>query len=660
MYSEGFVAKVKASVDIVDLVGETVQLRRSGKYFAGLSPFTKEKTPSFFVNRETQSFKCFSTGEGGDVFTFLKLTRGLNFPEAVTALAEKSGIPLEELNKSPEQIDKDRKLSEARKHALKLNRYAARFYQEQLEGENGAIARDYIKKRAISPESVLQFAIGFAPDSWTSLRDYFIKIKAPLIEAYELGLFRTKGGDKPKADGSNLFDTFRNRLIFPIRDVQGEVLGFGGRWLGPAGAEAPKYINSPESPVYEKDKILYNLDMARKSIREMETVVLVEGYMDCLALVQAGFTNVVANCGTALTRSQTQILRKLAPKVICLYDSDVAGQAAMEKAMNLFLEAEGLPLLGAHLPDGKDPDEFLRAHGSDGQLRMAEILQNSPALIDDWIAKTLSEGSKSLQGRTESLNKIAAKLSKLRDDLAIQARLPGLAKSSELEQDLWIEAIRKYKKTFLPERELSGAKAGHSPNAADDKLLSQAMNKSNAGGYARNLPVSRGNSMRPNQQNIGRNQARSGKRDVGFQRRFLGDLLRSPPWIESLREMQSEQLTTLLSSVDESAVREAIQKIIEPLTSGQTDAERIGELLNMFRDQPDLRNLIAEATMKAASEVPSMDLETALKKLKLESLVRREAELRSLISQAEKAGDAPTSDALLQELTEIRRQRAQI
>jgi DNA primase len=639
MYSEEFIAKVRGAVDIVDVVGETVQLRRSGKYLTGLSPFTKEKTPSFFVNPETQSFKCFSTNEGGDVFTYLKLTKGLNFPEAVAALAEKAGLALEQANKSPEQVAQDRKRAEERKVSLKLNQYAARFYQETFEGPGGAVAREYAQKRKISPDAVLQFALGFAPDSWTSLRDYFLKIKAPMLPAYDLGLFRTKGGDKPKADGSNLFDTFRNRLMFPIRDIHGDVLGFGGRWLGASSADTPKYINSPESPVYEKDKVLYNVDQARKSIRELETVVLVEGYMDCLALSQAGFTNVVANCGTALTRTQVGLLRRLAPKVICLYDSDKAGQAAMEKAMSLFLEVEGLPLLGAHLPDGKDPDDFLREHGEEGQLRMAEILQNSPALVDEWIENTVREGSKSLQGRTDSLNKIAAKLSKLRDDLSIQARLPGLAQALELDQELLIEAIRKHKKSFLAGREVLQGKKG---------------NASAAGVNAKTLPPFR---LSPQQKNR-QIQAHSVRKEFSFQRRFLSDLLRNPPWIESLRKMPAADLAAVLSQVDDLGIQQALNKILEPLQPGATEAERVSELLSVFREQPEIRNLIAEATLKLDDALLAADLEGALKRLKEESLKKRAADLQERIRQAEQSGDAQASEALLLELMELRRQRA--
>jgi DNA primase len=631
-FSPEFIAKLKASVDLVVLVGETVQLRRSGKQLTGLSPFTKERTPSFFVNPETQTFKCFSTGEGGDVFTFLEKTKGLSFPEAVAMVAERAGIELEASNKSPEQLARDRELSERRKAALKLNKFAARFYQEQLEGPHGGAAREYVKARAILPESVLGFAIGYAPDSWTALRDFFLKIKAPMLPAYELGLFRTKGAEPPKADGSNMFDTFRNRLMFPIRDPQGEVLGFGGRWMGSPSAETPKYINSPESLVYEKDKILYNLDLARKPIRELETAVLVEGYMDCLALYQAGFTNVVANCGTALTRTQVGMLRKVAPKVICLYDSDKAGQAAMEKAMNLFLDAEGIPLLGAHLPDGKDPDEFLKTHGEEGQLRMAEILQNSPALLDEWIAKTIAECSRTLQARTDALNKVAAKLSKLRDDLAIQARLPGLARGLELEQDLLIEAIRKFKKGFWADREVARSPSG---------------------------PVRASRPAPAPAQKSGRIQGASGKRDIGFQRRFLSDLLSNPTWLESLRKMAPSDRAAVLTPVDDPGVMEALSKILEPLQPQETEGERIGGLLDAFRDQPEIRNLIAEASAKGDDVLPPKDLESSLKRLRFESLVRKEAELREKITKAEQAGDAQGTDALLVELTEVRRQRAQ-
>jgi DNA primase len=380
------------------------------------------------------------------------------------------------------------------------------------------------------------------------------------------------------------------------------------------------------------------VDQARKSIRELETAVLVEGYMDCVGLVQAGFPNVVANCGTALTRTQVGLLRRLSPKVICLYDSDKAGQAAMDKAMDLFLEAEGVPLLGARLPDGKDPDEFLREHGEGGQLRMAEILQNSPALLDTWIEAQLKEGSSSLQGRTDSLNKIAAKLSKLRDDLSIQARLSGLARKLDLEFDLAVEAIRKHKKTFMADR----AGARNSPAGAVN---------------AKSLPQNQSPPDRFSGQKNRQIQAPSVRKDFSFQRRFLGDLLRNPAWIEALRKMPLSDHAMILSQVDDVGIQQALSKILEPLKPDENDSERVSGLLNVFQELPEIRNLIAEATMKLDDAFPS-NLEGALRRLREDSLKKRAADLQIKIRKAEESGDSQASELLLQELTELRRQRA--
>lgn len=629
MASKEFIAKLKESVDIVQLVSETVQLRRSGKYFTGLSPFTKEKTPSFFVNPENQGFYCYSTNQGGDVITFVELTKGLSFKEAVDFLSNRAGMQPENDNRTPEQVARDRQTAEEKKLLYKLNRFAARFYQETLEGPDGAVGREYVKKRGISPESTLAFAIGYAPDSWTALRDYFLKIQAPMLKAYELGLFRTKGNEPPKADGSNLFDTFRNRLIFPIRDVNEEVLGFGGRWLGSSTADAPKYLNSPESIVYEKERVLYNLDQAKKPIRELESVVLVEGYMDCLTLVQSGFPNVVANCGTALTKPQASQLRKLAPKVICLYDSDKAGQAASLRAMDLFLENEGFPLLMAQLPDGKDPDEFLRAHGDEGSLKMAEILQNAPAALDLWIDKRIADAPTSLQARTEILDKIASKLAKLRDELWIQARLPGVAKGLEVEVNLLTDAIRRYRKGFVSSQE-----------------------KANSGPIA---PGNRPEKIPPVIQKSRQFQARSGKKDVGFERRFLSGLLKHPARISELRQRDPSDV---LPFVHDPQIQKAFALLFEPLPDGESEESRLQKIREEFREQPQVRNLVAEALMSEADELSAPDVTAALNRLRDDDLKRRAAEIQQRIDEADRQGNADQSEALLRELIELRRQRA--
>lgn len=637
MASKEFIAKLKESVDLVALVGETVELRRAGKYMSGLSPFTKEKTPSFMVDPVKQSFYCYSTNQGGDAITFLELTKGMSFIEAVTALADRAGIPMEASNKSPEQVAQERRLAEEKKTLLKLNKVAAVFYQEQFEGPAGAVAREYAQKRGISKDSLLAFGIGYAPEGWTSLRDYFLKIQAPLLKAHEIGLFRTKGGEKPKADGSNLFDTFRNRLLFPIRDPSGEVLGFGGRWLGASSADAPKYLNSPESPVYEKERVLYNLDQARKSIREMESVVLVEGYMDCLSLVQAGFSNVVANCGTALTKPQAAMLRKLAPKVICLYDSDSAGQAATERAMNLFLETEGFPLLGATLPDGKDPDEFLKSHGENGPLLMAQILQNSPALLDTWIEKTIAATPKTIQARTEAVDKIASKLSKLREELGIQARLSVIASGLELDPSLVAEAIRKYRKGFV-------AAVGGTQTHAKTRPIA-----------ARNFAPNPAQKMEKGK----RLQGQSDTRDFGSERKFLANLLRQPDWSRILRERHAQDANTVLPLLDDPEIARVLGEYLLPLQSGESEDARIAQLNESVRDRPVLRNLFAEAAMRWDEDLPPKDLEGALAQLRDGKLKRMESSLLRKIGEADQSGNATLSETLLMELMELRRRRAQ-
>lgn len=637
-----FTKKLKQAIDLVSFVSETIQLRRAGKSFVGLSPFSKEKSPSFYVHPDTQTFHCFSTSQGGDIIDFVMLTKGFSFIEALQFLADKAQIPMEVSNKTPEQIAKDREIDEEKKLFLKLNRFAARFYQETLEGPEGALAREYVIKREIEPDYQLAFGLGYAPDSWTALRDYFLKIKAPLVKAHTLGLFRTKGGEPPKEDGSNLFDTFRNRLVFPIRDVNGEVLGFGGRWLGPSTAEAPKYLNSPESVVYEKDKVLYNLDQARKPIRDMESAVLVEGYMDCLALVQAGFSNVVANCGTALTKNQASLLRKMASKVICLYDSDAAGQAATERAMNLFLESEGFPLLGAKLPDGKDPDDYLRAHGDEGKIAMADILQNSPALLDLWIDQKILESPSSLQGRTETLDKIAQKLAKLRDELWIQARLPGVAKGLEQSPDLVMDAVRRYRKGF------GAAASPGSPVKVQAKIApTPAQNNPNS------RPIVGGKSKQI--------QAPSGKRNLGFDRRFLIDLMKHPTWIPVLRERHALDPNLVLPIVEDLGIQSTLASLLAPLQAGETNEERIQEVVEATREHPKLRNILSEAMVKAEDALPETELDAMLARLQDDSMKRKAASLNEKIREAQERGDSEASKVFFQELMELElnRKRAQ-
>jgi len=639
--------KVKQAFDLVDFVSQTVQLKRSGKHYVGLSPFKKEKSPSFTVNPDKQNFFCYSSSTGGDIFDFVMLTMGYTFPEALDFLAKKAGIVIERSNLSPQQLAKQKEAEEERKVLVKLNQFAAKFFQGQLEGAAGGPARDYVKKRGILPEYQLNFAIGYAPDSWTALRDYFIQLKAPLLKAYALGLFRTRGGEPPKEDGSNLFDTFRNRLIFPIRDLQGEVLGFGGRWLGANSAESPKYINSLESPLYEKEKVLYNIDQARKSIRDMGAVVLVEGYMDCLSLVQAGFPNVVANCGTALTKIQAHALRKMTPKVICLYDSDEAGKAAAERAMDIFLENEGIPLLVAQLDgDAKDPDEFLKQNGETGRLKMAEILQNSPALIDLWIDRLLKSTPSTLQARTESLDKAAKKLARLKEDLWIRTRIPTLARGLSLEESLVADAIRSHR----------GSNNSSSRMMAPTNPVARANTSNTANPTARSGPKPVENGRNSEQKNTGnqkQNSSVGGKSDLGFERRFLGDLLQHPSWIALLRDRHASDANVVLPFLLSPTWRALLEKILQPLEKGEIDQDRIEKEIENSRDNPELRNFFHEVLVRDDGKLPDSDLDAALMRLRDNFLKTKTLEVQKKISEAQQEGNTELVQSLFQELMSL-------
>ena len=345
------VEQVRAATDIVSLVGEAVSLRRSGRNHMGLCPFHQERTPSFSVNPERGIFHCFGCGKGGDVFSFVMETQGVGFLDAVRILAERSGIEIER--------------SEGQSHAealYRMNAFAARFYQEVLmQRSEGAVARRYAQARGISPDQAKHFGLGFAPDAWDALG------RRAASDGFSQDLLKTGGLSLDNRNRPGQHDRFRNRLIFPIRAATGRVVAFGGRSLG--DDEGPKYINSPETPVYRKGDHLFGLSEAREEIRRARSVVVVEGYTDCLAMHRAGAANTVAALGTAFTPRQAELLRRYADDVILVFDADAAGQAAALRGMGILL-AQGLQVKTAVLPAGNDPDSLL-AEGGAGAITEA-------------------------------------------------------------------------------------------------------------------------------------------------------------------------------------------------------------------------------------------------------------------------------------------------
>lgn len=344
MIPEDKVREVAERLSIVEVVSEYVPLRRAGANFTGLCPFHAEKTPSFNVNPAREIFHCFGCGAGGNAFSFIMRIEGISFPEAVKLMARKVGVEIEE-----------RQLSQAEKQALderqtfqRINELTTTYYRSILEQRpEGAAARAYLEQRAARGEIAEAYRLGFAPDRSDGLVQHLKSNGINLESALKLGVVR-------KSE-RGWYDQFRNRLMFPIRDSKGGVIAFAGRVLD---ASLPKYINSPESPLYHKSAVLFGMDLALPAIRTENSVIIVEGYFDHLALYRAGIRNVVATCGTALTTTHTGLIKRHAAKVFTLFDSDAAGRKATIRSMELFME-QRLPAYVITLPAGDDPDSFL-------------------------------------------------------------------------------------------------------------------------------------------------------------------------------------------------------------------------------------------------------------------------------------------------------------
>ena len=353
--SDSFLQELKLKTDIEDVISTYVTLKRRGATLVGLCPFHNEKTPSFTVYPATQSFYCFGCGAGGDAITFLKKIENLDYLDAVKTLAQRAGLQMP-------QEGFDDSLSKRRRRILEMNREAARFYHSVLLSPEGKVGYDYYIGRALSAATINHFGLGFAPNQWDALLKHMRAKGYQPAELVDAGLARK--GQK------GYYDNFRNRVMTPIIDVRGNVIAFGGRVLDDS---KPKYINTGDTLVYKKTNELFALNFAKDS--KEDALILCEGYMDVIAMHQAGFTNAVAGCGTALTTEQVRLISRYAKEVILTYDADEAGQKALQKAMTLFDQTEVKVRIPA-LVGGKDPDEIIRTYGRDKFKGMLEGASN--------------------------------------------------------------------------------------------------------------------------------------------------------------------------------------------------------------------------------------------------------------------------------------------
>ncbi|MBM4271079.1 MAG: DNA primase [Deltaproteobacteria bacterium] len=369
------IEEIKNRTDIADLVSEHVTLKKAGRNLVGLCPFHKEKTPSFTVNRDKQIFYCFGCGEGGNVVTFLMRINDLSFPEAVRHLAKKAGIVIPQRIASREEKERYSLQGEIKN----VNSVAANFYSRNLFAPGGKIARLHLQSRDIGEKTLREFHLGFAPDGWRNLKDFFEKENISLKCAEQAGLIIPKGNG-----GGSYYDRFRERLIFPIEDISGNVIAFGGRALG---SGEPKYLNTPESPVYSKGKTLYGLNRTKDDIRKYGSVIIVEGYFDLLSLWNVGIRNVVATLGTALTKDHVDLIRRYTGNAVAVFDPDEAGKKALVRSMGLFLSGN-IHAKAAILPEGDDPDQYVRKYGKEKFMR---IIDHAQSMVDYYIENVIGK-----------------------------------------------------------------------------------------------------------------------------------------------------------------------------------------------------------------------------------------------------------------------------
>ena len=398
--TEEFVEQVSAETDILSVVSSYVPLRRKGNRYWGCCPFHHEKTASFQVKPDEGFFYCFGCHVGGNAFKFISLIENINYYEAVKRQAEKLGIPIPTAEQSPQEIARENHLNDLRKtHAM-----AGSFYHNCLTKTGyGKDGLEYLHGRGITDQIIEEFKLGFAPDAWNKLSTAFLKrdVPAKLLLDGGLGMMRQGGG---------VYDRFRNRVMIPIMDERGRIVAFGGRVLGQG---EPKYLNSPETAIFNKRKLLFGLDKAKKAIQQEGFALVVEGYMDAISVYAAGVHNVVASLGTAFTQEQCRHIMRYGAELYFCYDSDAAGQNATVRGLSI-ARSTGAKVKVVSIPDGKDPDEFIRKHGVEA---FRELLKKALPLVDFYIEYVKSKVDISrLEGKLQALNELMPLLSSIRGD----------------------------------------------------------------------------------------------------------------------------------------------------------------------------------------------------------------------------------------------------
>jgi len=450
--------KVKQQADIVRVVGEYVQLKKAGQNFRGLCPFHSEKTPSFNVHPTKQIYHCFGCGQGGDVFKFVMEMEKCAFPEAIRMVAEKCGIAIP---RPKERSPAERKENQQRALLVEMHREAQQFFVNQLEGTlEGKAARAYLADRGLDQDTIAKFGIGYAPSGGDLLLKHLRGKYAEKVLAESGLISRDQSG--------RLFDRFRRRITFPISNESGKIIAFGARALGD---DQPKYLNSPETPIYSKSNLLYHLDRAKDALRRQDFAILVEGYMDAIAVARAGISNVVASCGTALAESQIKLLGRFTKRVIVNYDPDAAGQAATERSLVALLEQDfevkvlALPAIGERKAD---PDLYIREKGADAYLKQ---VREAPPYVDYLISRASQMDLTTGEGKKRAVNFLLPYVQKIPNSILRSEWATRIAQRLRLDEPVLRAALSKAASERRSEVKVQPELVRHSALPAERRLL---------------------------------------------------------------------------------------------------------------------------------------------------------------------------------------------
>jgi DNA primase len=613
--SDNFKESLKQQADIVRIVGDYVKLKKAGaQNFSGLCPFHNEKTPSFSVHATRQFFHCFGCGESGDVFTFVQKVENITFPEAVRLIAQKLGVPMPKISFSSPAEARD---AQVRMALLDVHVRATQFFQECLRRPEGANAREYLKSRGLDSETITRFRIGYAPDSGFLLRDALRReFDEELLR--ESGLFSWKeGSSQPSAishqeksqtgqQTAAIYSKFRNRVMFPIANDQGKVIAFTGRTLSTDEKAGPKYLNSPETAIYSKSRVLFNLDNAKEAIRKLEYSILVEGQMDCISVYAAGFHNVIASSGTAFTELQAKLLGRFSKKVVVNFDPDTAGARATERTLGLLVEEE-FEIRVVTLETGFDPDLFIRRKGKDAYGAALKASQKYfDYLIDRARAMFPLRNSES---KVKAVNHLLPHIQKVpsrivRDELAM-----------EISQKLGIDSavLRQELKHAATSRAATHVKAtAEAQITGAERVLIRALA-----------------SATQMQASATRTSSREGT-DEEFD-----------PARQAQYALQSEHLYEGLTA----------QSLIEALLAAGTETADVMELPKTEED----RRLLAAILMSEEEELTPETVEGAVRALRRIYLRRRLEEVQRTLEQERSGGSKGEKHALLQEMVRLKR-----